>query len=126
MSDVPAWKEQAIREAQEIYDAWEQDADGQDFMYGGGGICDAIAGALAGALSAHGIEASIFHYENENHTVAIALLAGGTVEVDIPMGLYERGSYYSYKKIKGVTFRASDITMAPMGGPEVFEELSGE
>ncbi|MFZ2152057.1 MAG: hypothetical protein WAV09_03055 [Minisyncoccia bacterium] len=122
MSEVE-WKTQAAREAQEIYDAWEQDADGMDDEYGGGGICDNIAGALADALTAAGIDAFTFHYENENHTVAIAMIAGGTVEVDIPLQLYERGSYYSYTKVKGFKFGPEHIFLTPLGGPEVFEEL---
>ena len=118
------WKEQAIRASQKIYDEWEQDEDGLDAEYGGGGICDDIADALATALNENGIDAFTFHYEQENHTVAIALIAGGTVEVDIPLQRYERGSYYNYTKVPNYVFDAEHITMTPLGGPEVFEELS--
>ncbi len=121
-----SWKAEAVKGAQEIYDAWDQDESGYDEEYGAGGVCDSIAEALAGALIAEGVEAFTFHYEQDNHTVVIALMDDRTVEVNIPLTIYERGSYYTYKKVPGVQFKEADITMTDIGGPEVFEELSDQ
>jgi len=37
--------------AQEILDAWQQDAEGFDELFGTGGACDALAGAFEGSLT---------------------------------------------------------------------------
>ncbi len=118
-----SWRAAAVRKAQAIYDAWEQDEEGFDEVYGGGGICDDIAGALVDALQEAGFDAYTHHYEQDNHTVAIALMDGRTVEVDIPLHLYESGSWYSYTKKPGVQFSTQHITVVDMGDAELFEEL---
>lgn len=100
--------------AQEVYDAWEQDADGVDEEFGVGGICDVVADAVAGVLSQAGIEASTRHYFNDNHTVVIAQLPSGIYEVDIPLHLYERGSWYRYTKIPGVKFTPEHVTVVQL------------
>lgn len=120
------WKAGACERVQQIYDMWEQDADGVDEVYGGGGICDNVATALVEALQAAGHDAFTLHYEQDNHTVAVALMDGRTVEVNIPLHLYERGSWYSYKKVEGVRFAPQHITVIELGGPDEFERLQEE
>lgn len=117
------WKQVAVARAQEVYDAWQQDPDGIDEVYGAGGICDDIAQALADSLVDAGFEAFTFHYESDNHTVAVALMQDRTVEVDIPLHIYEIGSWYNYKKRLGVQFTASQITLVELGGRDQFESM---
>lgn len=121
-----SWRADAARRVQRIYDAWEQDAEGVDEQYGTGGICDAVAEVLVDALTDAGIDAFTFHYEQDNHTVAIALLNGRTVEVDIPLHLYETGSWYNYKKREGVRFTASHVTVIDLGAAATFAEMAEE
>lgn len=92
----------------------------------GSGICDDVAAALVDALQAAGVDAFTHHYEQDNHTVAIALMDGRTVEVDIPLHLYETGSWYSYKKREGVRFVPSHITIVELGPAAEFEQLAEE
>ncbi len=100
--------------AQQVYDQWEQDAEGNDVEYGSGGICDGIAEAMVDVLSTAGLEAGTVHYEQDNHTVAVAEIHGRFYEVDIPLGLYERGGWYNYQKISGVHFTARDVEVVEL------------
>lgn len=115
------WKVQAAAAAQAVYDSWLQDEEGFDEVYGGGGICDDVADAVAGVLSDAGYEATTFHYEQDNHTVVIAKMDGKTVEVDIPLHIYETGGWYSYRKVPGVVFTPEHITILPVGSEEAFD-----
>jgi hypothetical protein len=124
--DGNEWKTKAAAAAQEVYDSWQQDADGDDEVYGGGGICDDVAVAVAEVLIEQNVEAFTHHYEQDNHTVVIAKMNEQTVEVDIPMHLYERGSWYSYRKVPGVTFGPEHITVVPLGDEDVFDAMVNE
>ena len=124
LNGVETWRADAVQRVQLVYDAWEQDEDGFDEVYGGGGICDDVAAALVDALQAAGVEAATYHYEQDNHTVALARLHGRTVEVDIPLHLYESGSWYSYTKKPGVRFSSAHITVVELGPAEVFDEMA--
>lgn len=119
----PSWKKKAAAGAQEVYDDWTQNEEGWDEMYGGGGICDNVALALVDALNEAGIPAFSHHYEDENHTVAIAQMGEYTVVVDIPFGCYETGSWYRYKKIPDVTFTPDMVTITRIGPKSLYDEL---
>lgn len=99
--------------AQRVYDAWEQDDDGEDPDYGVGGICDAIADAMCEVIDAHGGEAITVNSEGmgENHTWAVARCADGVFLVDIPPSVYETGGGYSWEKIPDVLFEADDVVI---------------
>ena len=126
LGDFMDWKQQAVAQVQEIYDAWEQDDEGIDEQYGGGGICDDVADAVATAMMDAGFEAFTHHYEQDNHTVTIARMGGQTFEIDIPLHIYEKGSFYNYTKIPGVTFTTKMITVVPLGDEALFDEMSEE
>lgn len=126
LSGASVWSADAARRAQLVYDAWKQDAEGVDEMYGAGGICDDIAEALVEALTKAGLDAFTFHYEQDNHTVAIARIGGHTVEVDIPMSLYETGGWYSYRKREGVRFTAQHVVTTVLGPETLFDEMLEE
>ena len=44
-----------LNDVQQVYDSWNQDADGYDDELGTGGICQDIADAICFILSVHGI-----------------------------------------------------------------------
>lgn len=125
-ASIQRWMEDACEAAQSVYDDWQQDAEGVDEMYAEGGICDDVAASLANALTSAGFEAMTFHYEQDNHTVAIAKMSGKTVEVDIPLSFYERGSWYKYAKVTGYIFRPEHIIITPLGDEAEFDRMLAE
>lgn len=112
--------------AQAVYDAWEQDEEGHDEEYGGGGICHDIADAMAEALGHAGIEAaSVTQSVGEVHVFVVAKFAEGVYSVDIPPYLYEKGSAYTWTKVPGVKFRPEDIDLYLVDrNPEKFEDYT--
>lgn len=94
--------------AQQVYDAWEQDEEGNDDVYGGGGICDDIAAEMASILSDHGMYDVQTQY-NEPHTYVIGKFREGVFTIDIPYDVYESGNFYTWKKKKDVKFDPSHI-----------------
>ncbi len=97
--------------AQRVYDDWEQDADGESEEYGAGGICDDVADAMADELISAGFDVATHHYEQDNHTVVILLENERVYEVNIPLHVYETGSWYTYRKIPGVQFGPGHISI---------------
>lgn len=116
--------------AQPIYDAWDQDADGMDQVYGGGGICQDIASALVETLDANGIEAvTVFSSIGDNHVFVAAALSDGVWMVDIPASAYESGGGYSWVKKPDVVFEADHISLlridaAVINGDELAERYA--
>lgn len=109
-SDLDPLRLRLAKAAQEVYDDWEQDENGESYAYGSGGICDDVALALWEVLYGMGYEDSAtHHYESDNHTVVIVKMSDGVWEVDIPLHLYERGSWYAYKKVPNVTFTEESL-----------------
>lgn len=104
---------QLLQAAQHVYDQWEQDDDGYDEEYGGGGVCHDIADAMSGVLSNHNIEATSFSQQiGDVHVYVIAQFKEGVYEINIPPNVYETGSGYTWKKIPGVRFDAGDVIVA--------------
>jgi len=98
--------------AQKVYDDWEQDDEGYDDVYGGGGICDDIADAMCDVIY-NKTNYECFHLYNEHdcHT-SIYVFDNNTKEiynVDIPPYVYEKGYGYTWKKIKDVSFNLNHI-----------------
>lgn len=101
-----ALSSQLVAAAQTEYDEWdESDED----TYAGGGICHLIAEKLVSVLDAAGIEASTVSSAHEQHVYVACKLREGVVTLDIPHGLYELGSVFTWSKIHGVQFEASDL-----------------
>ena len=117
-------KIQLARAAQKVYDSWEQDEEGNDEEYGGGGICHDIADAMVEVLEASGIESrSVSQSIGEVHVFVVAKFAEGIYSIDIPPQTYERGSAYTWKKIPGVRFGPEDIDLFLVDrNPDNFEE----
>ena len=104
--------------AQKVYDAWEQDEEGMDDEYGGGGICHDIADAMVMVIdrSIPGVEATQVDYEGtgEVHVPAIAILGDEACDIDSPPGTYETGGGYTWKKMPGVRFEPNDVWISPI------------
>lgn len=124
-----------IEAAQKIYDAWYQDEDGYDEMYGSGGICDDIASEISTIISRHTGYGSFTHYdEYDYHTSCYVYVCndivdedderGYLINVDIPFYNYEEGGGYTFKKIKGVTFTEDMVEIRDMSG--FFNEYIGD
>ncbi len=100
-----------VEAAQKIYDEWDQDEDGHSEDNGFGGICHLIADEFCSVLS--NIPDTYISTHNpmmgENHVWAFVLNKEEGFVVDIPPHVYETGGGYTWQKIPGVTFDASDI-----------------
>ena len=100
--------------AQEAYDQWSQDENGEDPTLGGGGICQDIAEAMAGVISSAGIDCNTLEAQvGDQHVWAMAWDENEGLHVDISPYKYERGSGYSWKKVPGVVFSGDDIEIYP-------------
>lgn len=104
--------------AQQIYDDWDQDGDGVDEHYGAGGICDDVAEAMAGVIMSAipGAEAITNFDESSTHTSVYVLDEGSrqAAWVDIPPEVYERGAFYTWKKIPGVHLEGGHVQVHPI------------
>jgi hypothetical protein len=108
-AQLEASRPELARIAQAVYDDWQQDEEGIDEVYGGGGICDAIAEEIAVHLSQLGIDTIDGGQDGDDHAFLIAYNDTEAYEVDIPPGVYEYGSGYSWTKKRDVTITADDV-----------------
>lgn len=106
-----ALRGQMAKEAQEIYNAWEQDSEGIDFEFGGGGICDQISNAIGGIIMQHipGVEVTEAGQDGDDHSWVVVYNETEAYHVDIPPGVYERGGGYTWHKIPGIIFQPNHI-----------------
>ena len=97
--------------AQAVYDEWEQDDEGVDEVFGGGGICDKISDALADVIvtNLEDIEIAEGGQDGDDHAWLIAYNHNEAYTIDIPHQMYESGGGYSWTKIEDVTFAPEDI-----------------
>jgi len=108
--------------AQAVYDAWNQDEDGMDEEFGGGGACDEIASEIASILAHAGIDTTEGGQDGDDHAYLYAYDDREAFEVDIPPHVYERGSGYSWTKIPGVVFEADDVQITPVKRADILAE----
>lgn len=127
LAQLRALRAQLAAAAQVVYDDWQQDESGYDEQYGTGGICDDVADAMLGVLADAGIDGISVFYEYDHHRVAMVAVVEGVYEVDIPHHLYERGSFYTWQKVPGVTFDADDVALTQIdSNPDRLEEYGSE
>lgn len=99
-----------IAAAQNEYDSWDQNEDGEDPELGFGGICQNIAEAICSVLNDKGVEcATVSATMGEQHVYCVAKLKEGVYEVDIYPYRYERGGGYTWRKIPNVSFSVNDL-----------------
>jgi hypothetical protein len=122
-----AIRPQLAAAAQQVYDAWDQDEEGMDDEYGGGGICHDIADALVNVVDRliPQVEAATIPWSGsgEVHVYSVAILGEEACEVDIHPSTYETGGGYTWKKIPNVQFDASDIIIYPISVEQAREIL---
>lgn len=111
----------AIPDIQRIYDEWDQDDSGFDDEYGTGGICDAIADAISSQFSFAGFDVAEGGQEGDDHAFVYVSKDGRAWGVDVSPGVYEIGSGYSWKKIAGVEFSASDFDIWEVKHEDLFQ-----
>lgn len=102
--------------AQGIYNDWSQDGDGSDDVYGSGGICDAISGAIGEHLASHGFDVHEGSQEGDDHSWTMAVKGPDVFGVDIPHHIYESGGGYSWKKLPGVKFGPEHVHVFKIDG----------
>jgi hypothetical protein len=113
--------------AQKVYDAWEQDEEGYDEVYAGGGVCHDIASEMAGVLNNAGIDAYTVSSNHEVHVYVVAPFAEGVYEIDIPYRLYEIGGGYTWQKIPDVVFTPDFVHIGCLDAdPENIGMYAGE
>lgn len=97
------------RAAQGVYDDWDQ--GGSDNEYGGGGICDNVAQALAVVVNGALPDVTITDggQDGDDHAFIVVLTDNEAVAVDIPPGVYEIGGGYNWTKRQGVHIRSTDV-----------------
>jgi len=106
---------QLSQAAQKVYDAWEQDEEGIDEEYGGGGICGDVAQAMESViydtLGARfpNLETQEGGQDGDDHAWLIVRDGCTAVGVDIPPEVYETGGGYSWTKREGVTIDGGDV-----------------
>lgn len=114
MNDEMLQKIAAI--AQKEYDAWAQNEEGYDEELGSGGICHLIAEELAGILSMAGIEATTVSSCHEQHVYVVAKFREGVYQIDVPYHTYERGGGFTWKKLPGIVFDTSHVSIHRIDG----------
>jgi hypothetical protein len=110
--------------AQEAYDQW--DPDDQFCDVGGGGICDQVAEALGTVIGRALGDVEILEggQPGDDHAWIVVLAENRSegYEVDIPPGVYERGSGYRWTKIPDVTLTGEDVIVAPVNVDDFGDE----
>ena len=109
---IVALKNQIATVAQKVYDAWEQDEDGIDEMYGAGGICDDIADIIGDVIQANtDFTCTTLYNEYDYHTSVYAYNTDKKIcyHIDINPFNYETGAAYTWKKIPDVVFDESMV-----------------
>ena len=98
-----------------MYNNWEQ-VDGYDDMYGHGGICDDIAGAISNVLNENGLDSTTIYDEHDFHTCAYVIdyEKQYMIQVDIHHSYYEKGSAYTWIKIPNVKFNEDMLSINDM------------
>jgi hypothetical protein len=126
ISAIEILKPAILKAAQKVYDDWEQDENGHDHQYGGGGVCHDIASEIAGVLDKNGIEATTVSASiGTQHVYTIVKFQEGVYEIDISPNTYEIGAAYTWKKIPNVKFGPEDLIVAKIDGdPDSFENYS--
>jgi hypothetical protein len=110
--------------AQPIYDEWEQDEEGVDEEFGGGGICDAVSEAIGGVV-ADNLDVELMEGGQGGDDHAYLMVRDSDGEgyiVDIPHTVYERGGGYKWEKVEGVKFGPEDVMIEHIGPVESQEE----
>lgn len=97
--------------AQKIVDDWQQDEEGYDEQFGGGGACDAIANEISGILGNKGFTTIDGGQDGDDHAFVIAHNGKQAFIVDIPPSVYETGGGYSWTKRGDAKITPEDVVV---------------
>lgn len=102
---------QMVEAAQAIYNQWEQDEEGVDIEYGGGGICDQINQAIQGIIVGNIEDIDVMEggQEGDDHSWTIAYTNREAYGIDIPASVYESGGGYRWTKLEDIAFEPDDV-----------------
>lgn len=106
---------------QKLYDEWQLDESGEDPELGSGGICDQVAGAIAGIFCDLGYETVEGGQEGDDHAFTIVHDSERAFAVDMPCQVYESGGGYSWKKREGVVIEPSDVVVYEVSLADVID-----
>ena len=100
--------------AQRVVDDWEQDEEGFDIQFGGGGACDEVCQAMGGVIVENiNLDLEILDggQPGDDHAWLVVHNSetGEAFGVDIPAGVYERGGGYAWTKLEDVKIEPSDV-----------------
>lgn len=98
--------------AQQVYDDWEQYAEGWDPDRGHGGICQMIGEAFAEILSTAGIDCADGSQAGDDHYFLLVHDGTTAYRLDVPAYHYETGSGCRVKR-PGVIFDSEMIVIEP-------------
>ena len=104
-------KPKIILAVQKIYNDWNQDEDGLDVVFGGGGICDEISKEISDIIVQNipNVETTDGGQPGDDHSWVIAFNSKEAYHIDISPNVYEVGSGYRRKKRKNVIFQPNHI-----------------
>lgn len=127
-ASLRALRPQIAAAAQRVYSDWTQDDEGLDEELGAGGICHLIADEVVGLLTEQGFDAATVSAQvGEQHVWVVAQTDDGVYLVDIPPGVYESGSGYTWRKKPGVEFSGADVVIdRESADPDDFERFLEE
>jgi len=113
---LEALRPQMAQAAQVIYDEWEQDEEGIDEVFGGGGPCDQISQALMNVIITNIPEVDITDggQDGDDHAWPVVYTDTEAYGVDIPPQIYESGGGYNWTKLLDVQFTPEDIEIFPI------------
>jgi len=123
---------QLTKLAQKVYNEWDQNEEGVDEELGCGGICHLIAEEMAAELETQGVDATTVNAQvGENHIWVVARIThgkdAGVWSIDIPPGVYERGSGYVWKKRPNIVFNPENIEVDRLSkNPDDFDEITAD
>jgi len=110
---LEALRPELARAAQKVVDEWQQDEEGIDEVFGGGGACDEVSRAMVEVVydRLKGVDATYGSQPGNDHEWIVAYDGSEACVVDIPPGVYEVGGGYSWKKIEGAEISPGDIVI---------------
>lgn len=109
----PQMKQQISKAAQKVIDEWEQDEEGFDPEFGGGGACDRVCSVTQDVILDKSPDFDVYDggQAGDDHawTIAHNPKTGQSFGVDIHPNVYEIGGGYSWRKIEGAKITPNDV-----------------